>query len=595
MRNLAIAFVAGALVAFPATAEETVLLWGDTHLHTYLSPDAYLLENRRVTPDDAFRFARGEPVIAAYTNAKVQLDTPLDFLVVTDHSEYVGVMPLIQTGDPRIMSSERGRADNAAFQEDPLAVFATLIEGVNTNQPEPAYIQDDLLGSVWQDIAAAADRQNRPGEFSAFIGWEWSSTPNGNNLHRVVFTYSDAEAAGQILPYSSFNSQDPEDLWDWIQATSEETGMDFMVIPHNSNISGGLFFDDETYTGGPITAAYGRQRMAMEPVVEVTQIKGDSETHPDLSPEDPFADYETYEHRIDVVSDADAEHSADPGDYARSGLLRGLEFAESTGVNPYQFGMIGSTDAHTGLSSTEEDNFWGKMSLDSTPDNGNAEILPGVLGWDMSAAGLAAVWATENTREAIFDAFRRKEVYATTGPRIQLRFFGGWGFQDYHANLRDVATVGYDMGVPMGGELTDADDRAPSFLIHAVKDPVGANLDRVQVVKGWIDDDGMTHEQVYDVALSDGRRDGAQMVGSTVDAASASYTNDIGDPQLSVVWTDPDFDEDQRAFYYVRVLQIPTPRNSTYDAVALGIDPAETGHAIEIQERAYSSPIWYTP
>jgi hypothetical protein len=353
--------------------------------------------------------------------------------------------------------------------------------------------------------------------------------------------------------------------------------------------------------GEPITADYARSRMKWEPVAEITQIKGDSETHPTLSPTDEFADFETYEHLIAVGEYAQGV-SADAGDYARSALKRGLEIEARTGVNPYQFGLIGSTDSHTGMSSAEENNFHGKMAQDSTPETKAIDIIPGANGWDMGAAGLVGVWAEENTRPSIFEAFRRKEVYATTGPRIRLQFFGGWDFAAEDVPAGDISGEGYGKGVPMGASLPatpKSKGAPPTFLVAALKDPVEANLDRIQIVKGWLDKDGSTRERVYDVALSDGRIVGAdgtvELVGNTVNPKTATYTNTIGDTELSTVWTDPDFDLAARAFYYARVLQIPTPRHSLFDAVALGIDPQATGHPAAIQERAYSSPIWYTP
>ncbi len=375
--------------------------------------------------------------------------------------------------------------------------------------------------------------------------------------------------------------------------------------------------------GNAVDAEYAKLRMRWEPIVEMTQIKGDSETHPRLSPNDEFADYETYEHLIaaegieapsmfsdgflGALSDADRalieaqeERIVENGDYARTALMRGLVLEDRIGANPYKFGMIGSTDSHTAMASAEEDNFHGKMAIDSTPETKKADIIPGTPGWDMGAAGLAAVWATENTREGIFDAMQRKEAYATTGPRIELRFFGGWDFRNRDARARDIASVGYKKGVPMGGDLTAGPDgKAPSFLIRAVKDPVGGNLDRIQVIKGFLNAEGMPEEKIYDVALSDNRKAGADgkvpPVGNTVDVSTGSYTNSIGDADLAAVWIDPDFDASQRAFYYVRVLQIPTPRHTLFDAIALGIPVEETGHPPTIQERAYSSPIWYTP
>ena len=424
----------------------------------------------------------------------------------------------------------------------------------------------------------------------------------GKNLHRVVFMPDGGEVASKFIPYSSFDSDKPEDLWAWLEETSERTGASFTAIPHNSNISGGLMFNDVDSEGRPITAEYARTRMKWEQVVEVTQIKGDSETDPILSPNDEFAAFEPFSHAIDAEALAEGTKAAvGPGDFVRSGLLRGLALEAKVGVNPYKFGMIGSTDAHTGMSSAEEDNFHGKTAFDSTPANRFNSFL-GIKGFgaDMSAAGMAGVWAETNQRGALFEAFRRKEVYASTGPRIRVRLFGGWGFDDKDAGKKDLVQIGYANGVPMGADLTQAPEgKAPRFLVYAIKDPVGANLDRAQMVKGWLDENGRPQEKVYDIVWSDGRVIGSdgllRPVGNTVDLETGAYSNAIGDAQLSVVWQDPDFDPTARAFYYLRVLQIPTPRHTLYDAIALGIDPAETGHPSTIQERAYSSPIWYTP
>jgi hypothetical protein len=455
--------------------------------------------------------------------------------------------------------------------------------------------------SVWNEIMDAAERHNDPGTFTTFLGWEWSSTPEGKNLHRVIFMKEGKKEGEQFLPFTNFDTPKPEGLWKWLDETSVRTGANFIAIPHNSNISGGLMFPLEDSEGEPITADYARSRMRWEPVAEMTQIKGDSETHPTLSPTDEFADFETYEHLIAVGEHAQ-DVTADAGDYARSALKRGLEIEARTGANPYQFGLIGSTDSHTAMSSAEENNFHGKMARDSTPETKAIDIIPGANGWDMGAAGMVAVWAEENTRASIFEAFRRKEVYATTGPRIRLQFFGGWDFAAEDVPAGDISGEGYGKGVPMGANLPatpKSKGAPPTFLVAALKDPVEANLDRVQIVKGWLDTDGSSREKVYDVALSDGRTIGAdgsvKPVGNTVNLKTATYTNTIGDTELSTVWSDPDFDLAERAFYYARVLQIPTPRHSLFDAVALGIDPQATGHPATIQERAYSSPIWYTP
>ena len=607
------------------SAQDTNLYWGDTHLHSSYSPDAYLMQNRSADPDTAYRYAKGYPVIHPYHRARIQIGTPLDFLVLSDHGEFMGVVPMILQADPRVANTETGgRYVQMAAEGREIDVFGELIAQINGIVPVSQDLNSpEISSSVWSEIMDAADRHYEPGKFTAFMGWEWSSTPQGQNLHRVVIMKGDKSNGSQFIPYTSLDSSRPEDLWAWLKSTSEKTGADFLAIPHNSNISGGLMFPLVDSDGNAVDADYAKLRMRWEPVVEMTQIKGDSETHPRLSPNDEFADYETYEHLIAVegveapsmfsdgflgtlseedraIIEAHEERIVENGDYARTALMRGLVLEERTGANPYKFGMIGSTDSHTAMASAEEDNFHGKMAIDSTPETKAEDIIPGTPGWDMGAAGLAAVWATENTREGIFEAMQRKEAYATTGPRIELRFFGGWNFRNRDARARDIAGIGYDKGVPMGGDLTAGPDgKAPSFLIRAVKDPVGANLDRVQVIKGFLDDDGMPQEKIYDVALSDNRKAGEDgkvpPVGNTVDVSTGNYTNSIGDAELAVVWMDPDFAADKRAFYYVRVLQIPTPRHTLFDAIALGIPVEETGHPATIQERAYSSPIWYTP
>ncbi len=612
----------------PSTSEAdgtNNLYWGDTHLHTSYSPDAYLMQNRSADPDTAYRYAKGYPVVHPYHKARIQIETPLDFLVVSDHGEFMGVVPMVLQGDPRVANTETGRRYRQLAEEGrEIEVFGELIAQVNKIvPPDPDLYNPDINRSVWGEIMDAADRHNEPGKFTAFMGWEWSSTPQGANLHRVIIMRGDKTNGETFIPYTSLDSDRPEDLWDWLEQTAESAATDFLAIPHNSNISSGLMFPLVDSDGNGVDQEYAKLRMRWEPIVEMTQIKGDSETHPRLSPNDEFADYETYEHLIAAegieqqsmftegfLGSLSAEDRAliesmekqvvENGDYARTALLRGLVLEDRVGANPYKFGMIGSTDSHTAMPSAEEDNFHGKMAIDSTPGTKQEDIIPGTPGWDMGAAGLAAVWAPENTREALFDAMKRKETYATTGPRIQLRFFGGFEYSASDAQGGDLAQIGYAKGVPMGGELTAAPEgKAPSFLIRAVRDPVGANLDRIQIIKGWLNDEGLPQEQVYNIAMSDGRiadPDGkVAPVGNSVDISTGQYTNDIGDPDLATVWSDPDFDAGKRAFYYVRVLQIPTPRHTLYDAIALGIPVEETGHPATIQERAYSSPIWYTP
>jgi hypothetical protein len=603
---------------------ETKLYWGDTHLHTSYSPDAYLMQNRSADPDTAYRYAKGYPVVHPYHKARIQIHTPLDFLVVSDHGEFMGVVPMILQGDPLVADTPTGkRYREMAEQGKEIEIFGEMIAQVNKIvPPSPDLYNEEINSTVWSDIMDAADRHNEPGKFTAFMGWEWSSTPNGANLHRVIVMKGGKENGKNFIPYTSFDSGNPEDLWVWLDETSKSSDTDFLAIPHNSNISKGLMFPLQDSKGELIDSDYAKLRMRWEPVVEVTQIKGDSETHPKLSPNDEFADYETYDHLIEVegtkqeeffgeaflgqLSEKDREyieknlkHVAKKGDYGRTALMRGLVLEERTGTNPYKFGMIGSTDSHTAMASAEENNFHGKMALDSTPGTKKEDIIPATPGWDMGAAGLAAVWATDNTREALFDAMKRKEVYATTGPRIAVRFFGGWDYAPEDADAKDVAAVGYKKGVPMGGDLTKApEDQAPTFLVHSVKDPKSGNLDRIQVIKGWLDDKGEPQEKVYNVAASGDREiknNKLEPVGNTVNLETGTYTNTIGDSQLATVWSDPDFDPTKRAFYYIRVLEIPTPRTTLFDTIALGVDPEESGNPATIQERAYTSPIWYTP
>jgi len=586
-----------------AYAGETNLYWGDTHLHTNLSPDAFIKGNTTATPDDSFNFAKGAPVIDANSRAKIKMDTPLDFLVVTDHAEYVGIPKILWEGDERLLKTKVGKRFAKMIKDGKgTQVFVDLLGTANSGKPYEALNSGEIRKSVWSDSVAAAERHNDPGKFTAFIGWEWSSIPNGQNLHRIVFTPQGGDVANRFIPFSAFDSDIETDFWNWLDKTSKETGADFVAIPHNGNISNGLMFPLTDRAGNPITKQYADQRMRWEQVIEMTQIKGDSETHPALSPDDEFADFETFAHLLKTDDSAIEDRGKTPiGSYTRSGLKRGLELESKIGVNPFKYGMIGATDSHSGYSSAEENNFWGKFSQDSIPDNKkDVDLLPGIYGWDMSASGLSAVWAKENTRQSITDAFKRREVYGTSGPRIGLRFFGGFGFKSSDSSAKDIAAIGYKSGVPMGGDLANAPKgKAPSFLIHAVKDPKDANLDRVQVVKGWVNAKGKSHEKVFDVVWSGNRKVGANgklpAVGNTVDIKTGLYANTIGASQLSAVWDDPEFSADQKAFYYIRVLQIPTPRNSTYDAIALGVNPSKTGHAVTIQERAYSSPIWYTP
>ena len=598
--------------------------FGDTHLHSSYSFDAFLNNNHSADPDTAYRWAKGQPVIHPYNRARVQIDTPLDFLVVSDHAEMLGVMRAVHEDNfikedlgwignikrwysfwlmYRAIDSNTGLQFFSQFlpQNPTIEGHSDPVQHPDNNISDLAIFGDTSKTSIlaWHDIVETAERHNDPGTFTSLLGWEWSSIPMGANLHRIVISPDGAEKGKQFLPYGSDQSQYPEDLWQWLDETQQQTGARFLAIPHNSNISKGYMFDNTTLRGEPITAEYARRRMQWEPVVEATQIKGDSETRSDFSPEDEFADFENYDYYIQVGQKNDYKASA--ADYIRPALKRGLSIGQQVGVNPYKFGLIGSTDAHTGLSTSEEGNFWGKMASDSTPET--KERLGAKLrsnGWNMSASGIAAVWAEENTREAIYAAFKRKEVYATSGPRLRVQMFAGWDFPEGAESSESFSAIGSQFGVPMGGDLTtgDNDGKAPVFLLRAVKDPLGANLDRLQVVKGWIDSAGQQQEKIYNVAWSDDRQLDASgnlsPVGNTVDLSSGRYDNSIGQPEFSLRWTDPDFGPQQSAFYYVRVLQIPTPRNGLLDSLALELDEPPRG-AKTIQERAYSSPIWYQP
>jgi len=589
--------------------------WGDTHLHTDVSFDAYGFGNR-LGAEEALRFARGEKITST-TGVPAQLARPLDFLVIADHSDQMGSLRRLAEA-PRMLIRDTtllrwhdmlnggpSRSIRATSEIITAAADNTLPEVMRKFDPERKNDRE-----IWDTHIALLDRYNRPGTFTALAGFEYSLVPNGNNLHRVVMFRDGKDRTGQVLPFPSLGQAGSGqawnpvvDLWDYMDSYQASTGGQVLAIPHNSNLSNGLMFEMTMANGAPMTAEYARRRAKFEPVVEVTQIKGDSEAHPFLSNNDEFADFGKKGWELGNL-DASAKTTSDmlPGNYVREALKRGLSLERRLGVNPYAFGMVGSTDSHTALSTGDEDNFFGKHT-GNEPSQHDRSVLPqnlgtreGRFGWNYLAGGYAAAWARGNTRAEIFDAFKRREVYATTGPRMVLRVFGGFDFaaKDWDG---DWVRAGYTRGVPMGGELSDG-GKAPTFLISALKDPDGANLDRVQIVKGWLDSAGNTHEQVYDVVWSDMDkrvRKGGKVpaVGDTVDRGKATYTNTIGTAQLRAAWTDPDYRAGQRAFYYVRVLEIPTPRWTLYDAARFGIKlPPEAMADAVAQERAYSSPIW---
>jgi hypothetical protein len=583
----------------------TEVLWGDTHLHTMVSVDAGTM--CRVGQEDAYRFARGEQIQTTH-GLRARLSRPLDFLVISDHSEMYGLMPSLLKGDPDILATEKGRRwYDMILTGDRDKTFEAAMEIVaSLQQKDPPIESSKLVRDSWHVYTALADRYNEPGRFTALIGYEWTAI-GGFNLHRNVVFRGDASTANQTVPFSQFDSQNPEDLWRALVEFHNKTGAEVLTIPHNGNLSNGRMFTVETFDGQPLNREIAALRASMETIVEVTQIKGDGEAHPFLSPNDEFADYETWDR-----SNLDGTEVKKPemlqSEYAREALKTGLKLERDLGVNPFKFGMIGSTDAHTALTAVEEENFFGKHSgVEPEPHRWEHVVIESatdpdltVMGWQQAASGYAAVWATENTREAVFDAMKRRETYATTGSRITVRFFGGWDFADGDAMSRLPAGVGYAKGVPMGGDLRAAPEgKAPSFLVAAMKDPYSGNLDRIQIVKGWVDGAGETQEQVYDVAVSDGRKIDADghcktLVGSTVNVERATWTNTIGDPELMTVWKDPEFDPSQRAFYYARVIEIPTPRWTAYEAQRFEVRMSKEV-PMTTQERAYTSPIWYTP
>lgn len=580
------------------------VFWGDTHLHTSVSLDANLFGARDLGPEQAYRFARGETVTAT-NGMQARINQPLDFLVVSDHAEYLGLMPLIRAGDPAILGNDTARDWRRILAAGDMIGFGRMMLDIGASYAsgEPLVTLPASVPSPWEENNRIADEAYAPGIFSTFVGFEWSSMPDGNNLHRVVVFRDGAERTNQVAPFSAFDSDNPQALWRYLADYEASTGGQALAIPHNSNLSGGLMFAPTTRSGEAMTAEYARERSRWEPLIEVTQIKGDSEAHPLLSPTDEFADYGTWDQFNIDMSDAQQD-SMQRYQYARPALQVGLQLEQRLGVNPFQFGMIGSSDAHTALAAVEEDNYWGKM-VSHEPSPERASRLWGIPEAEMNSAmqlasGYAAVWALENTREALFDAMRRREVYATTGPRIRVRFFGGWEYTADDLAGPHPALRGYQKGVPMGGELPSpaADDKAPVFMLSALKEPDGANLDRVQVVKGWVDRWGEPRERVYDVAWAGERQPdtGGKLaaVGNTVDLDTASYTNSIGAAELAVVWADPDFDPAYPAVYYARVLEIPTPRWTLYDQVRLDADIAPDTPLVH-QERAYTSPIWYRP
>jgi hypothetical protein len=594
----------------------TQVYWGETHLHTGMSMDAGAF-GARLRPADAYRFARGEEITTS-TGLRAKLSRPLDFLMVADHSDNMGFFPRLNSGEPSMLADPTGRRWYDMIQaggQQSVAAAVEIVQALTAGNFPPALAAlpgTEAYRSAWEETINAAEDYNEPGEFTAFIGYEWTSTAGGINLHRVVVYRDGADKASMMEPYTTLppaGSPDPRELWNWMESYQDRTGGRLLAIAHNGNMSNGTMFPStRTHFGGRVDRAYAETRARWEPLYEATQIKGDGETHPFLSPDDEFADYETWD-----VGNLDLTELKEEDmlqyEYARRALQIGLQIERRVGANPYKFGLVAATDSHTGLATAAEENFFGKHSGTEPSveriEHPMARIVTkdGVReypGWSMVASGYQGVWATENTRAALFDAMMRKETYGTTGPRMLVRFFGGWDFVAADAQNRLPANVGYLKGVPMGGDLTAAPGgKAPSFLVAARRDPMSGNLDRIQIVKGWLDSEGNRQEKVYDVVWSGARRLGADgklpPVGNTVDVAAATWTNNIGSPELITVWTDPDFDPKLPAVYYARVLEIPTPRWTTYEAVRFGVEMPSPDVPVTTQERAYTSPIWYTP
>lgn len=572
--------------------------FGNLHVHTQWSFDAYI-NGAIADPDGAYRWAKGESIPGGGDGTPLQIKVPLDWYIVSDHAEYLGALPLMGDADSPV-SKHPLAADITG--DDPTASFdayTTILDGISNRKPDPILGDPELAASVWKKIAEIADRHYEAGKFTTMAGFEWTSNPKWRNLHRVVF-FKDTSKIPE-LPFSALDSDVPEDLWQWMDGQRAQ-GNDVLAVPHNGNASDGLMFPvEESYGGSALNSEYAAARMRNESVYEITQIKGTSETHPALYPDDEFGQFELWDYTLASTA-TPPEHKQ--GGYAREALIRGLQLESAGNGNPFKYGFIGDSDTHNSASAIEEDNYTGKFGFENDPKH-RLEGPPGVSEAaakqvrQFSSGGVAGVWAEANTRDGIFEGLRRKEVFATSGPRMKVRFFGGFDLQGITLTSSDGLRRAYDAGVPMGGDLRSAPDgSAPVFLIHAMKEPDGANLDRIQIIKGWIDEDGEPQHRIFDVALSDDRKPGAdgtvQAVGDTVNEEDATYANSIGETELSVAWTDPDFDASLPAVYYARVLQIPTPRWSTYDAARTGLKRPED-LPVSIQERAWTSPVWYTP
>lgn len=585
------------LGAHAAGPEDRNVYFGETHLHTVLSFDAYIMGNRN-GPEEAYRYARGE-AIPHPGGFSMQLKRPLDFQAVTDHAIYLGMLPAMHDPDEAVSRHPIAQdIQKAKTPAERLIAFQKLFPRLNAGVDDDL-IDQNIMKTAWQKIITAAEKYNDPKKFTTFIAFEYTSGPENQNLHRNVFFRGDQAPS---LPFSRIMSPNPEDLWQWMDDL-RDNGIDTLAVPHNSNGSNGLMFMDKTFNGASMTPDYATTRMRNEPIVEVTQVKGDSETHPLLSPNDEWADFEIMPFRI-----GSWDPSQPHGSYVREAYLKGLKMARNGQGNPYKFGLIGASDTHVGAGAFSENNYWSKVGLvdangklrgavplDEPNEDGSLKYSPNFF-QTWSASGLAAIWAEENTREALFDAMRRKETYATTGPRIRLRFFAGANFDEDIISSPDLTKRAYQQGVSMGADLALQDDETPEFLVWAIRDPDSANLQRLQIIKGWIDAAGETHEQVIDIACAGGVSVDPETLrcpdnNASVDIQTCAWDADTGNEELKVRWRDNNYSASQKAFYYVRVLENPTCRWSTWDAMRAGVAPRAGVH-VTIQERAYSSPIW---
>ncbi len=596
------------MIAAPPYYENKQVFWGDTHFHTAISGDAFGA-GTRLSPDESYRLAIGEK-IKSNTGQDVQLVRPLDFLAISDHAEGFGAFFEIMKGNPVMLEDPIAKkwydllqeGTKEANQELAVGIPAALASG---NLPEPVTNPEKavpLLRNSWQEYTTTAEKYNKPGKFTAMIAYEWTSVPGGNNLHRNIMFRDGKDKADQIIPFSALQSEDPEKLWEFMANYETKTGGRMLAIPHNGNLSGGLMFSPNDFNGKPINAAYVAARAKWEPLYEIMQIKGAGETHPLISTKDEFANYgitgwDQGNLTLDVLTTTEQRKYQ----YARKALLDGMIYEKELGTNPFKFGIVAATDTHTGIVSGDEDNWWGKHTTSEPSPERVGEITKANngetrYGWHYLAGGYTAVWAHENTRASLWDAMKSKETYGTTGTRIVLRVFGGYDFSASDMD-GDYVKIGYQKGVPMGSDLYKS-EKAPQLMIHAIKDANWANLDRIQVIKGWVEN-GQGKEKIFDVAWSDNRKLGANgklpEVGNTVNLNDATYTNTIGVTELKTLWQDPDFDPTENAFYYVRVLEIPSPTWQLYDMVKYGLKNVAKEVPLVQQERAWSSPIWYNP